>query len=58
MGKAEYMGETLYNGRVSKIFRTRLCGKDNYIIVNYNDEGKLNLYSITASPKVLVDIKK
>ena len=58
LGKAEYMGETLYSGRVSKIFRTRLCGKDNYIIVNYNDEGKLNLYSITASPKVLVDIKK
>lgn len=58
LSKAEYMGETMYNGRVSKIFRTQLCGKDNYIIVNYNDEGELNLYSITTSPKVLVDIKK
>lgn len=58
LSKAEYMGETLYGGRVSKIFRTKLCGKDNYIIVNYNDNGELNLHSITASPKVLTDIRK
>ena len=55
---AEYMGETLYGGRVSEIFRIQLCGEDNYIIANYNDEGELILYSITTSPKVLSDIKK
>lgn len=56
--KAEYMGETFYGGRVSKIFKTKLCGKDNYIIVNYNDNKELNIHSITSSHKVLTDIRK
>lgn len=58
LSKAEYMGETVFGSRVSKIFKTKLCGRDNYIIVNYNDERKLNLHSITASSKVLTGIRK
>lgn len=55
---AEYMGENNYKGRVSKIFKTSIKGKNNYIIVNYNDEKKLSLYSISESSKVLIGIKK
>lgn len=55
---AEYMGETYYVGRTSKIFRTQIKGKDNYLIANYNDEKELALYSISQSPKVLIGIKK
>ena len=58
LGRAEYMGETYYGGRISKIFKTQLRGKDNYIIANYNDEGELNLHSISESQKVLTGIKK
>lgn len=58
LSNAEYMGETQYGGKVSKIFKIKLNGKDNYIIANYDIDNNLFLYSITESNKVLNGIKK
>ena len=55
---AEYMGETNYAGKVSKIFRTQIKGKDNFIIVNRDIDNNLFLHSITESGKVLTGINK
>lgn len=58
LSKAEYMGETIYGGKTSKIFKTKLKGRDNYIITNYDIDHNLFLYSITESDKVLNGINK
>lgn len=58
LSKAEYMGETVYGGKVSKIFKIQLKGKNNYIIANYDIDHNLFLYSITESDKVLIGINK
>ncbi len=55
---AEYMGETYHVGKVSKIFKTQIKGRDNYIIVNRDINDNLFLHSITESEKVLTDINK
>ncbi len=55
---AEYMGETHYAGKVSKIFKTQIKGKDNFIIVNRDIDNNLFLHSITESEKVLTGINK
>lgn len=55
---AEYIGETNYAGKVSKIFRTQIKGKDNFIIVNRDIDNNLFLHSITESEKVLTGINK
>ena len=52
------MGETIYGGKTSKIFKTKLKGRDNYIITNYDIDHNLFLYSITESDKVLNGINK
>lgn len=55
---AKYMGETHYAGKVSKIFKTQIKGKDNFIIVNRDIDNNLFLHSITESEKVLTGINK
>lgn len=44
--------------KTSKIFKTKLKGRDNYIITNYGIDHNLFLYSITESDKVLNGINK
>ncbi|MDR1653241.1 MAG: hypothetical protein LBS01_06275 [Prevotellaceae bacterium] len=54
--KATYKGVSTWKGRKSHIFEINLMGEKNYIIAN-EYAGKVFLYSITDSNKVLIDIK-
>ena len=52
MQSAEYIKETTFKGRKSHIFKTTVRGKENYLIVNLQDDGKFYFHSITDSDKV------
>jgi hypothetical protein len=55
---SEYKGVTRYNNKVSHIFEIEIKGRKSYLIANEDTGGKIFLYSITESDKVLIGIKK
>ena len=55
---ATYRGVTEHKGRKSHIFEITITGKTNYLIANEHSGKGVVFYSVTASNKVLIGIKK
>lgn len=54
---AQYCGKTSHKGRTSEVFKITINGKTNYLIANWQKDGKLYFYSISESEKVEGDKK-
>ena len=58
ISESTYKGVTEHKDRKSHIFEIEIVGEKSWLIVNEEQKGRINFYSVSDSERVLIGVKK